>query len=350
MKKRTVSLAQSYDIIIDSGLICSAGEKIKSISNAQKAVIISDSNVFPLYGNLLKESLEKEGFTVCCFVFMAGERQKTLNTVEKIYEFLCKKLVSRNDIMIALGGGVTGDITGFCAATYLRGIDFVQIPTSLLAQVDSSVGGKTGVDMRFGKNLVGAFYQPKLVLADLDTLKTLPKRYISDGMAEVIKSAAIKDADFFSRLESVDMDEMIEDIVFSSVSIKADIVEADERELGVRKLLNFGHTIGHAIEKHYNYDIISHGEAVSVGMVMILKILEKSGSVSGGSVKRICALLEKYSLPVSADIPADILCENILYDKKRAGQSISIVGITQIGFGTVLDMPVSDFIYEMKEK
>ena len=336
LKQRTVVLDKAYDIFIEDELIKKVGEYVKKIAKGQKCAIISDSNVFPIYGGWVEKSLAENGFEVSSFTFEAGELSKNLGTIEKIYTFLAKSLISRSDTVIALGGGVCGDMAGFAAATYLRGINFVQIPTTLLSQVDSSVGGKTAVDLPFGKNLVGAFHQPILVLIDPKTLDTLPKRYFADGMGEVIKTAAIKSDLMFEKIELCDMKDILADVIFECVCIKANIVEEDEKEQNVRKLLNFGHTMGHAIEICLNYDIMSHGEAVSVGMMLMTKATEASGLTKKGSAKRLFDVLTKNGLPTETDISLEKMCEKILYDKKYTGEAVDAVIISDIGESKIL--------------
>uniref|UniRef100_UPI0040297A53 3-dehydroquinate synthase n=1 Tax=Ruminococcus bromii TaxID=40518 RepID=UPI0040297A53 len=267
MKTIHVSTGSPYDIMIERGILDNCGEIIKKLSNAEKITIVTDTNVAPLYKWRVLNSLSQQGYQTTAHVFQAGEQSKNLNTIADIYDTLADFKMTRKDLIVALGGGVTGDMAGFAAATYLRGIDFVQIPTSLLAQVDSSVGGKTGVDIAQGKNLVGAFYQPKAVLIDPDTLSTLPDQFITDGMAEIIKYGCIKDSEFFEMLANGDALEHIDDVIETCVKIKRDVVNRDEKEAGERMLLNFGHTLGHAIEKIYNYTGITHGMAVAVGLV-----------------------------------------------------------------------------------
>ena len=246
-------------------------------------------------------------------------------------EFMAEKGLTRNDLVVALGGGVCGDMAGFAAAIYLRGIDFVQIPTSLLAQVDSSVGGKTAVDLPQGKNLCGAFHQPVLVLIDPNTLDTLTPHFFSDGMAEVIKTGCIKFASLFEKTEKQNAKDIIDDIIFECVSIKAGVVERDEKEHGERALLNFGHTSGHAIEKLHNFTTISHGEAVGIGMVMITKAGEANGITEEGTCKRIANVLKKYNLMTedSNTLQDIIACMNA--DKKRTADSINFVLLSKIG-------------------
>ncbi len=331
MKKLYVKSSKDYEIIIEHGIIKNCGEFIKPIVRGERAMIISDSNVYPIYGGAVTESLESAGFKVCSHVFPAGEESKNLASIADMYDSLAENGFSRRDFIVALGGGVTGDMAGFAAATYQRGIDFVQIPTSLLSQVDSSVGGKTGVDIRQGKNLVGAFWQPSVVLIDPNTLATLTPEFFSDGMAEVIKYGCIKSEALFERLESENAAEIIDEIIYECVDIKRGVVERDEREAGERMLLNFGHTLGHSIEKAHNYTGISHGQAVGVGMVIMARAGEAAGMTESGCADRIKALLEKYKLPVSDKTELKTLTDGALGDKKASGDGINIVLIRKIG-------------------
>ncbi|MFQ7842144.1 MAG: 3-dehydroquinate synthase, partial [Thomasclavelia spiroformis] len=264
-----------------------------------------------------------------------GEQSKRFDILPSLYKSLLEFKLTRTDLIIALGGGVIGDLVGFVASTYLRGVKLVQIPTSLLAQVDSSVGGKVAVDLPEGKNLIGTFYHPKMVLIDPDTLKTLPKRFINDGMAEVIKYGCIKDKNLFERLSSYkDFDDLyqdIDEIIYRCVDIKRDVVERDQFDFGDRLLLNFGHTLGHAIEQYYHYEKYSHGEAVAIGMVQLTKIAEeKNLSFKGTSdiIKDICL---KYNLPIFSDTKTDDLIEAISLDKKNLNKKLSLVLLKEIG-------------------
>lgn len=331
MKKICVDTGKPYDIFIERGILDDCGAYAKKLSGADKITVVTDSNVAPVYQWRVLNSLEKHGYKVKTHIFKAGEESKNLGTISEIYNTLADFRMTRKDLIIALGGGVTGDMAGFAAATYLRGIDFIQIPTSLLAQVDSSVGGKTGVDIPQGKNLVGAFHQPIAVLIDPDTLETLPDAYISDGMGEVIKYGCIKDASLFENLSKVNAMEHIEDIIEICVSIKRDVVSRDEREAGERKLLNFGHTLGHAIEKIYNYTGISHGMAVAVGMVLIAKAGEKQGITEAGTADKIADLCLKYGLPTDDEATFEQMAQAAQGDKKTAGGSIDLVLLSKIG-------------------
>ena len=343
MKTVEVKTGRPYNILIEHGIIDHAGEYIRPLTKAIRAVIISDTNVSPIYSQRVKNSLENNGFETSVFVFQAGESSKRLSTIEKMYTHLFEHNITRTDIIIALGGGVTGDMAGFAAATYLRGIDFVQIPTSLLAQVDSSVGGKTAVDLPTGKNLVGAFWQPILVLIDSDTLDTLPEKFFKDGLGEVVKYGCIRSESLFERLENENAKDFIDDIIFECVSIKRDVVEHDERDTGERAILNFGHTLGHALEKLNNYENLTHGEAVSAGSAIITRISENNGLTAKGTAQRLENLLKKYELPINADFPLSDIISATHGDKKSTGTSIKFVFLKEIGNCFVQKIDTADF-------
>lgn len=327
--------AKSYNIEIAAGLLDTAGEKIRSISKAQRAAVISDSNVDALYGERLQAALAGSGFKVTRIVFPAGEKSKSLTELARIYDRLAEAGITRSDLVVALGGGVTGDLGGFAAATFLRGVDYVQIPTSLLAQIDSSVGGKVAVDLPAGKNLVGNFYQPKLVLIDTMLLKTLPVRFLHDGLAEAIKYGCIRDRALFEKIAAMrDDDELLENIggiVERCCAIKAEIVEYDEFDTGERMVLNFGHTIGHAVEKCSNYESFTHGEAVGIGMLLLTRQTERLGLTESGTAAAIYDVLKKYNLPVDADYGNEELLKAAGMDKKKSGSSITLVILKNIG-------------------
>lgn len=326
----TAKNKSGYEILVSSGILSTVGERVYPLTKATRVCIVSDSNVAPLYLKQVVDSFRDAGFTVSTFAFEAGEPHKTLETVNRIMQCFCMNQLTRADLAVALGGGVTGDMTGFAAAIYLRGIDFVQIPTSLLAQVDSSVGGKTGCDLPFGKNLCGAFHNPLAVYIDPETLKTLPNRYLKDGMAEAIKAGAIRLPKLFNLFESGEPNNL-SDIICQSVQMKADIVSLDFTEQGERTLLNFGHTLGHAIERFQNFSGLSHGEAVSVGMVMITAASEAAGLTEKGTTNRLKTCLKKIGLPTQVDIPTGTLCELCLNDKKSRGKQIRLVLLKNIG-------------------
>ena len=331
MRTVHVSTGKPYDIYIERGAIDLAGETAKRLSSAKKVTVISDTNVAPLYLGKIEKSLKDSGFEVFSHIFKAGESSKTLDTISEIYTDLSSFGMTRKDIIVALGGGVCGDMAGFAAATYLRGIDFIQVPTSLLAQVDSSVGGKTGVDLPAGKNLVGAFHQPLAVLIDPDALATLPDKFVRDGMGEAIKYGCIKDSAFFEGLETENALDNIEDVIEICVSIKRDVVSRDEREAGERMLLNFGHTLGHSIEKLRGFSGITHGMAVAVGMVMIAQAGEKQGITEPGTADRIAALCRKYGLPTTESLSFKQIADSARSDKKTAGGAVNLVLLKKIG-------------------
>ena len=279
----------------------------------------------------MKNCIENEGFEVVNYIFPAGESSKTTETIVNIVEFLAENGLTREDIVVALGGGVCGDMAGFAAAIYLRGIKFVQIPTTLLSQVDSSVGGKTGVDLPQGKNLCGAFHQPALVLIDPDVLETLSPHFFSDGMGEVIKYGCIKSKVLFERIETENVKDFIEDLIYDCVNIKRGVVERDEKEAGERALLNFGHTAGHAIEKLHNFTDISHGEAIGVGMVMISEAGERIGLTERGTTDRIRKVLEKYNMKTEVENSVTDIIGAMYHDKKRTGSGIKFIMLHSLG-------------------
>lgn len=328
--KQTVDLGdRSYDILIENGIAGNAGALIKTVVKSDKCVIITDSNVRPLYAEKFAGSLEKEGIMPYIFTFEAGEKSKNLDVVREIYSFMAEKKINRGNFVVALGGGVTGDMAGFAAATYMRGIQYIQVPTTLLAQVDSSVGGKVAVDIEEGKNLVGSFYHPSLVLIDPMVLKTLTPEIFSDGMAEVIKYGCIADENLFERLAAENI-ENIGEIIYNCVDIKRRIVERDEHDTGMRMILNFGHTIGHAVEKYGNYEKITHGMGVAIGMAVMAKIGEATGVTENGTAEKIKKCLAGYKLPLGCADLADAV-KYIDSDKKNIGKKLNIVLLNKIG-------------------
>lgn len=347
MKKLTVSASKTYDILIGENLLSKAGHYIKTVSAAAKVCVVTDSTVDALYSKTVVDSLIQDGFDVVKFVFNQGEKQKSHSTLLELYEFLCYNGITRTDLLVALGGGVTGDLTGFAAATYLRGVDFVQIPTTLLAQVDSSVGGKTGVNIDGGKNLVGAFNQPLLVICDTNVLDTLSEDIFADGMGEVIKYGMIRSASLFEMLKTGGIREnkaLLKEVIYQCVSIKRDVVQNDELDTGERMILNFGHTLGHAIEKHYNFSGISHGKAVAVGMCMISELAEKKEMIDKGVSQQLMACLLANKLPVSVQIPIESLYKFCLNDKKRTSSNIRFILCPQIGVSKIFTMTIDEFV------
>ncbi|MCU6748535.1 MULTISPECIES: 3-dehydroquinate synthase [Lachnospiraceae] len=330
----TVNLGKnSYPILIEDGILTHAGTHIAKIFGGEKIMIISDDNVFPLYGKALLASLSD--YECHSLVLPHGEPTKSFQTLPSIYSALLNAKLSRSDLVIALGGGVIGDLAGFAAASYLRGIKFVQIPTTLLAQVDSSVGGKTAVDLPQGKNLVGAFYHPKMVLIDPTVLKTLPPHFISDGMGEVIKYGCIKDAALFQTLRScssfAELTPQLVSIIHRCVDIKRIVVEADQFDTGERMLLNFGHTLAHTIEQYYHYKRESHGEAVAIGMYQICRIAEEQGLTAPGCAASIREVLDIYGLPHACSLPAETLTDAMQLDKKNLNGNLHLILLHEIG-------------------
>ncbi len=340
MLKMTVAAPTPYDILIDRDILGQCCDFIKPLTKAKKILVISDSNVAPLYAKKIVFALEKENFNASLFTFPAGEENKMLQTVYSMLDAMCRFGLTREDLVIAVGGGVTGDMVGFAASIYLRGIDFIQIPTSLLSQVDSSVGGKTGCDLPFGKNLVGAFHNPRLVLIDTATLDTLPSEFFCDGMGEVIKTGAIKDEKLFNCLSAEGSDLSLEEIIYSCVNIKRQVVENDFKEAGQRRLLNFGHTLGHAIELYYDFKGITHGEAVGVGMLMITKAAEQNGLTKAGTAEKIRCLLKEFNLKTQVDAPLTELLTLCRRDKKSTAEFINLVLLNEIGNAYVHKIPL----------
>lgn len=332
---KTNSRAENYNVTIEDSAIERAGRIIKPlVKNGAKAMIISETNVFPIYGKKLEEALHKEGIAAFRFIFDAGEESKKLSTVYRIYETLAENSITRSDFIVTLGGGVAGDMGGYAAATYLRGIDFVQVPTSLLSQVDASVGGKTGVDLEFGKNLVGAFHQPIAVITDPQTLKTLPNYYIKDGLGEVIKYGCICDKNMFEELENVDAfgnEKSYGEIITKCIKAKKSFVEEDTEDKGKRMVLNFGHTFGHSLEKLHNFKDLSHGMAVGVGMVIAAQVGENLGITEKGTSLRIKALLEKYQMPFEASFSKEDIIAATKLDKKSSGDKLNLILLESIG-------------------
>lgn len=325
-----VDTACAYEVKVGAGLLSTLGSETASVTKCGTAVIVSDSNVWPLYGDIAQRSLENAGFTVCSFVFSAGESSKNGATYLALLNFLASKQVTRSDCLIALGGGVVGDLTGFAAATYLRGISYIQVPTTLLAAVDSSVGGKTAIDLDNGKNLAGAFYQPRLVLCDTDTLTSLPTDIFIDGCAEVIKYAVLYDAALFDVLKQNTLSFDREAVISRCVCLKRDVVMQDEFDRGERMKLNLGHTFGHAVEAISNFTL-SHGKAVAIGMAIIARSAATLGICTEETAAEITDTLCAFGLPCHTDERAETLYQASLSDKKRAGATVNLIVPTQIG-------------------
>ena len=340
MKTVTVNASGKYNIIIEHSSLNKAGKICADTIGVCKGVIVTDTNVDKLYSDTLKTSLVSAGYEISKFVFEAGEKSKNTETLVSILEFLAEKGLTRSDCVFALGGGVVGDIAGFSAAIYLRGIRFVQLPTTLLAAVDSSVGGKTGIDLSSGKNLAGAFHQPSLVICDYSLLSTLSPEIFADGCAEVIKYGVINDRLLFELLKR-GISENIEEIIASCVANKSRIVEEDEFDNGKRQLLNLGHTVGHAIEKLSDFSV-SHGSAVSIGMLIVMRAAVKLGYCKEQDLNDLIVLLQKVGLTTSCQYSAKELANAALSDKKRKGDTITLAVPYSIGGTRLLKLPISD--------
>jgi len=331
---------RSYSIRIGSHLLDRVGQEARSLGLGRRCALITDDRVGPLYAARVEQSLAQAGFESTTMTVSAGEKSKRLEIVARGYAQLARHRLERKSFVVALGGGVVGDLAGFIAATYLRGLGFVQLPTSLLAQVDSSVGGKVGVNLPAGKNLVGAFHQPRLVLCDQDVFATLPRREFSAGLAEVIKYGIIYDAGFFRRLER-DLDNLLAldaatlaAVVARCCAIKAEVVGQDETETGLRAILNFGHTIGHAFEAVARYGRYLHGEAIAIGQVAAARLSQQRSGLSESDVRRIQVLLERAGLPTEASANArevDRLLAAMRLDKKVSDGQIKFVLARKIG-------------------
>ncbi len=345
VEKLRVDLGKrSYDIIIGAGALDLVGQKLSALGLGRRVTVVSNAVVRPLYGERVETLLAQSGFTVRVVEIPDGEVHKSLATAAGLYDELIDFKMDRACAVVALGGGVIGDLAGFVASTYLRGVPFVNIPTTLLAQVDSAVGGKTGVDHPKGKNLIGAFYQPRLVLCDLDVLRTLPKRELIAGMAEVVKYGVILDANFFSFVET-HVEEILNlqpgamaEVVRSSCEAKATVVERDELESGLRAILNFGHTLGHAIESLTGYSRFIHGEAVAIGMVAAARIARAMGLCPQADVDRLKAILEQIGLPTRPPkLELQAVLEAMIHDKKVQAGRIRFVLPERIGKAVIRD-------------
>ncbi|MBQ9849706.1 MAG: 3-dehydroquinate synthase [Clostridia bacterium] len=347
MKSVRVPASKEYEVIIGSGIISTLGEKCVSLLGKRRCIVITDSNVAPLWLGKAVDSLEKSGIDVITYIFPAGEESKSAKTLFDILEFMADNRLTRTDFAVALGGGVTGDMTGLAASLYLRGIPFVQVPTTLLAAVDSSVGGKTAVNLTAGKNLMGAFYQPSLVVCDTDTLSTLSPEIFADGMAEVIKYGVIFDRELFDAVKHGNIKDNTENIIARCVELKRDVVEKDEFDKGDRQLLNFGHTMAHSIEKLSNFEI-SHGSAVAIGMVIASKASIALGWSDEDCTDGIIEANRNNNLPCECTFSPEDLADAALSDKKRTGGEITFVVPKKIGECVLKKIPV-DVLKEIAE-
>lgn len=336
-----VNASTEYEVLIENGLLARLGTLARGVCGGEKALIVTDDTVRALYAQPVRDALSGAGFETEIFAFPAGESSKTLPTWERLLETLAALRFSRPDLIVALGGGTVSDLAGFAAATYLRGIDWLAVPTTLLAMTDASVGGKTGLDLDTGKNLVGAFYQPKLVVCDPETLKTLPQPALSDGFAEVIKYGMIGDSELLTLLHG-DFAPQAEQIISRCIRQKAALVQQDERDCGIRRLLNFGHTVGHAIETVSEYRI-SHGKAVAIGMAAMTKLSEHTGECADGIYWELCDLLTKYGLPTRLPYDAQTLYEASLSDKKRQDGTLALVLPMRRGQCRIRECPTEDY-------
>lgn len=346
----TIHASSAYTVSLGHGLLKTLGQGVAQLG-AAKAVLVADKTVYALYGRQAEDSLRSAGLAVLPYVFAGGEPQKSLQTVGDIVGFLAQNEISRTDCIVALGGGVTGDIAGFCAAVYARGLPYVQVPTTLLAMVDASVGGKTGVNLPQGKNLVGAFHQPSWVLCDVALLATLPQEERKNGLAECVKYAAICDAALFAELEADAFATDSQKVVSACIHHKKRFVEADEHDTNQRRLLNFGHTIAHAVELASGYRI-PHGQAVAYGMRTISQIAQQMGLCAPQVPARLAALLAEQGLNTPIAYSAQTLMQGIAADKKRTGEEIDLVLLPKIGEAFLQRMPLqqlSDMLRELLE-
>ncbi len=336
-----VEASRSYEVLIGRGLLDRVGEAVKRATRAESVVLVAGENVLPLYGGRVRRSLEAAGLRVLCFPIKAGEGAKTLETYGALLNFLSENRLTRSDALVALGGGVTGDLTGFAAATYQRGIDFVQIPTTLLAMVDSSVGGKTAVDLPGGKNQAGAFWQPAVVLCDPDTLRTLPEEEYRCGSAEVLKYGVLGNTAFFRELQRIPIRGQEERVIETCVTMKRDLVREDEFDRGRRQLLNLGHSFGHAVEACSGFTVL-HGQAVAVGMAIMARAAAEKGFCSIETCAAIVEGLKKYGLPTETDYPLAALAAAVGADKKRAGDRMNLVVPREIGRCETVAVPIAE--------
>ena len=326
-----VKASREYDVCVAEGILQETGERVRAVCpKARLAAIVSDQRVMALYGDSVSASLEQAGFSVVRFAFPEGEQNKTLSTYGEILNFLSRSRLTRGDVVVALGGGVVGDIAGFAASTYLRGIDYVQLPTTLLSAVDSSVGGKTAIDLDAGKNQAGTFAQPVLVLCDPFALSTLSEDDYRDGCAEVIKYGLLGNRSFFRELAQTPARDMLAHVITTCVTMKRDLVEGDEFDFGKRRFLNLGHSVAHAVEVCSGY-MVSHGSAVAIGMATMTRAALKKGYCKEETLDDVLSILKLYQLPVSTAYGLDELCEAMRADKKMSSGSMDLIVPEEIG-------------------
>ncbi len=336
-----ISASRDYDVLIDSAILDSSGELIAKAVSAKKALIISGDNVYPLYAPRLVQSLMAARLETHSLVLPHGEGSKSLENYELILNRLSENRFSRSDVLVALGGGVTGDLTGFAAATYQRGMAFIQIPTTLLAAVDSSVGGKTAVNLPSGKNQVGCFYQPSLVICDTDTLDTLPEAEYRCGCAEVIKYGVLGNPELFYGIRETPVKDQLVHVISTCISMKRDIVMEDEFDTGRRRLLNLGHTVGHAVEKCSGFKVL-HGQAVAAGMAVATRAAVKMGVCGGDTLSELIKLLALYGLPERVEYPLEDIYAAIYSDKKMQGGAVNLILPEKIGRCRIEPVPMEE--------
>ena len=344
----TVNASRQYDILIGTGLLPSIGQRAAALGKACKVCIVSEDTVFPLYGEILRLSLEEAGFAVFTYVFPAGEESKNGDTYLSLVNTLAEHQLTRTDLIVALGGGVVGDLAGFAAATFLRGIRFIQVPTTLLTMVDSSVGGKTAIDLPAGKNLCGAFCQPSLVLCDTDVLKTLPEDIFRDGCAEVIKYGVLYDPSLFAHLQEKGLSFDREAVIRRCVELKRDVVMEDEYDTGARMKLNLGHTIAHGVEARSNFGL-SHGKSVAIGMAIVSRAAAKRGLCETSACEALILLLKQFGLPVTTEYSPEELYRYTLSDKKRSGSTVKLILPRRIGCCEIAATAVSELTSFIEE-
>ena len=341
--------SKSYDVLIGKNAVLALGEEAKKVCpGALKALIVSETNVAGLYLDTVTAQLEDAGFEVIDYVFEAGEQNKNINEIAGMWNKMAEAGFTRTDFVVGLGGGVTTDMAGFAASTFLRGIKVIQLPTSLLAMVDASVGGKTGIDIPMGKNQVGAFWQPSLVLEDTSFLKTLPDEVFTEGMGEVTKHAFIMDLALFDKLEKAngnirDDEDLLEEIVFMNVSDKASVVGEDETDNGRRQTLNFGHTVGHVIERDSGFTK-PHGICVAKGMGIVIDACVRAGTLEAEEAEKMKNLLKLYKLPTEDDITPEAIVEGAMNDKKKRGDTLSVILVNKIGRAEIRKMNKEEFL------
>ena len=341
MRKVNVKTSKEYTVSIGQGILSLSGEITANLKPRCKITIVSDDVVYPLYGNKVKTSLENFNFTVSSFVFPNGEHSKNMSTVTELLEFLAHETLGRSDLIVALGGGVVGDLAGFVASVYMRGVDFIQMPTTFLSAIDSSIGGKTGVNLKGGKNLSGAFHQPLAVLCDTSTFDTLSHEVFADGICEAIKYGAICSKTLFYKLLEENLKDDVDEIVEMCINIKKEFVERDEFDSKERQLLNFGHTFGHAIEALSDYTI-SHGRAVAMGMCLVSKAAEKLQITKEPSSEFIIKALDRYQIDHICTFTANELAQKASCDKKKSSDCINLVLLNKLGDAFIRKVPTND--------